>query len=584
MPTLFILFASSHETWFVAEVPCRLISHIRFPAINALQTLAIFENNRGFRANAACQSPGFMYQLLKAKRLIWGAVFTLVTVVALLSHFSGKRYRAAVQAVEHTLSVDAAASGALSLLKDAETGQRGYLLAGDPQFLEPLATARRELPSVFAHLRDLTRDDAEQSARLRTIEALMRDKLAFIEETVNDRRNDQLELALDLVRARRGKKLMDDLRVEFARMNAREAETLRRRKQEASDAERNTSWAVGVGSLATAAVALLSLFTVHRDVQNLRRAAEEVAASEQHYRLLTEHTSDLVRLLDASTGGTTYVSPSVERLLGYTPAEFLALPALALIHADDMPAIQRFLRDIKVPVALDGIDTYRLRNKAGEYRWFEARWTARQDETGAVVELHTVARDVTERKVAEERLRVQAKELERLTFRDELTGLYNRRGFLKMAEQAFDQAEREGRNAALIFADLNGMKRINDELGHDMGDTALCDAASVLSAAHRDADVVGRLGGDEFVVFALDVGPRDLDRLRLKLRELCDQQIARRDRPYRLSMSVGAAFMPGSATSIAQLLDEADAAMYAQKNARRQAGGVSVAPPAAKIS
>jgi diguanylate cyclase (GGDEF)-like protein len=158
--------------------------------------------------------------------------------------------------------------------------------------------------------------------------------------------------------------------------------------------------------------------------------------------------------------------------------------------------------------------------------------------------------------------------------------LYNRRGFLKMAGQSFTQAQRDGRPAAVIFVDLNGMKRINDELGHDVGDAALCDAANVLLAAHRDADVVARLGGDEFVVFALDVTEPDLARLRVRLRELSDKQVEKSARPYRLSMSVGGAFTPGSASSVAQLLDEADAAMYAQKNARRLAGGISIPPPA----
>jgi diguanylate cyclase (GGDEF)-like protein/PAS domain S-box-containing protein len=525
-----------------------------------------------------------MSSLLQTKRLIWAAVFALVTLVALLSHFSGKRYVAAVLAVEHTLSVEAAISGVLSLMKDAETGERGYILAGDPQFLEPLAAARRDIPEMFSHLQTLTQGDAAQTTHLRTIAGLMREKYAFIDETVNARRDGQLALALSLVRAGRGKQLMDTMRAEFALMSKREAQTLQLRKQQARSAEVTATWGVGIGSLATGVVALLSLLTANRDVQNLRRAAEEVAASEQHYRLLTEHTSDLVRLLDANTGRATYVSPSVERLLGYDTEEFKALPALALIHADDMPAIQRFLRDIKVPVALQGLETYRLRSKAGEYRWFEARWVARQDETGVVVELHTVARDVTERKLAEEQLSAQASELQRLTLRDELTGLYNRRGFLKMAGQSFAEAERDGRGAGLVFIDLNGMKRINDSLGHDMGDAALCDAANVLLAAHRDSDVVARLGGDEFVVFALDVTPRDLDPLRLRLRELCDNEIELRARPYRLSMSVGAAFMPGSATSVAQLLDEADTAMYAQKNARRVAGGVSIPPPVAKSS
>jgi diguanylate cyclase (GGDEF)-like protein/PAS domain S-box-containing protein len=296
--------------------------------------------------------------------------------------------------------------------------------------------------------------------------------------------------------------------------------------------------------------------------------------------MLTEHTSDLVRLLDAKTGRVTYVSPSVERLLGYTVEEFKALPALSLIHPDDMPSVQQFLSDLKVPVALSGLSTYRLRNKAGQYCWFEARWAALQDPNGEVIELHTVARDVTARRLAEEQLSVQAAELHRLSQKDELTGLYNRRGFLHMARASFSAARAEGRRAAVIFVDLNGMKRINDEQGHDVGDAALRDAASVLTAAHNDHDVVARLGGDEFVVFALDFAERDLDLLRLRLRELSDAETGRHARSYRLSMSVGAAFMPGSATSLEQLLDEADAAMYAQKNARRLAGGISIAPPA----
>jgi len=520
-----------------------------------------------------------MATLLQTKRVVWAAVFALVTVVALLSHFSGKRYVAAVEAVEHTLSVEAAMADVLSLLKDAETGQRGYLLSGDEVFLEPLTIARKKIPPRFAELERLTRGDAQQTARLRTIDGLIREKYAFIDATVNTRRVADLEETLRLVKTSRGKQLMDSLRAEFARMSQREAHNLQVRKQEATLAQRTAGWGIGIGSLAMGVVALVSLLTVHRDVQNLRSAAEEVAASEQHYRMLTEHTSDLVRLLDAKTGRATYVSPSVERLLGYTPEEFLELPALSLIHADDMPAIQRFLRDIKVPVALDGIDTYRLRHKSGEYRWFEARWVARRDERGVVVDLHTVARDVTERRLAEEQLTAQASELQRLTLRDELTGLYNRRGFLKVAGDSFAKAQREGSAAALIFIDLNGMKRINDELGHDMGDAALCDAARVLLAAHRDSDVVARLGGDEFVVFALDVRPPDLDKLRARLRALSDEEVDAKGRPYRLSMSVGGAFMPGAATSIAQLLDEADAAMYAQKNARRQAGGVSIPPP-----
>jgi diguanylate cyclase (GGDEF)-like protein/PAS domain S-box-containing protein len=518
--------------------------------------------------------------LLKAKRLIWGVVFALVTLVALVSYFSAQRYVAAVSAVEHTLAVDAAINGTLSLLKDAETGQRGFVLTGDPEFLEPYESAKRDIPAMFAHLHELVSGDTEQLARAGHVNQLIGDKLAFIDTTITARRDQDLVQALLLVKAGGGKQLMDALRAELDRMSKHEAQALAVRKQQADAAERTAIWGVGIGALLTAALALLSLFTTHRDVQELRRAAEEVAASEQHFRMLTEHTSDLVRLLDAKTGRATYVSPSVERLLGYTVEEFKALPALNLIHPDEMPAIQQFLSDIKVPVALSGLSTYRLRNKAGDYCWFEARWAALQDSSGEVVELHTVARDVTARKLAEEQLSVQAAELHRLSQKDELTGLYNRRGFLHMARASFSQAYADGRRAAVIFVDLNGMKRINDEQGHDVGDAALRDAAGVLTAAHNESDVVARLGGDEFVVFAPDFSERDLEALRLRLRELSDAETKRHGRSYRLSMSVGAAFMPGSATSLEQLLDEADAAMYTHKNARRLAGGISIPPPA----
>jgi diguanylate cyclase (GGDEF)-like protein/PAS domain S-box-containing protein len=516
--------------------------------------------------------------LLKTKRLIWGAVLALVTVMALLSYFSARRYVAAVSAVEHTLSVEMALGGTLSLLTDAETGQRGFLLTGDTQFLEPYAAANRDIPAKLAHLHDLLGSDPEQLAHLRSVKQIVGDKFEFIETTIEVRRAQDLMQALLLVKGGRGKQLMDALRVQLERMSKQEAQTLALRKHEADGAERTAIWAVAIGSLATGALALLSLFTTHRDVQELRRAADEVAASEQHFRMLTEHTSDLVRLLDAESGRATYVSPSVERLLGYTVDEFMALPELSLIHPDDMPQIRQFLLDIKVPIALTGLSTYRLRHKSGKFLWFEARWVARQDANGKVLDLHTVARDVTARKLAQDQLSVQAAELHRLSQKDELTGLYNRRGFLHMARASFTQAQASGRPAAVIFVDLNGMKRINDEQGHDVGDSALRDAASVLTAAHHELDVVARLGGDEFVVFALDFSERDLDPLRARLRALSDAETSLHARSYRLSMSVGAAFIPGSATSLEQLLDEADAAMYAQKNARRVAGGISIVP------
>jgi diguanylate cyclase (GGDEF)-like protein/PAS domain S-box-containing protein len=521
-----------------------------------------------------------MASLLKTKRVVWGVIFALVTAVAALSYSSGARYLAAARAVEQALAAQAAIDGTLSMLKDAETGQRGFILTGDDQFLAPYDAARSGLPRRMAELWRISGGDTQQIPRLRRLERLVGEKLAFTEDTVRLRRDGELTAAMDLIRGGGGRQIMDAIRVESSAMGQREQEILQGRRQKAATAQSLATWGVGVGTALTILLALLSLLTVHRDVQTLQQTAEELAASEEHFRLLTENTSDLVGLLDPE-GKTVYVSPSVERLLGYKVDEFLALPAENLMHPDDRATAVSVLADVAAGRVSGGISTYRLRNRAGEYRFFEVRWSVQRASSGAAASIHTTGRDVTERVEADELLLAQADQLRALSLRDELTKLYNRRGFMEVASQAQSLAARDNRPAALIFIDLNGMKRINDELGHDAGDDALVDAAIVLGRALRESDVLARLGGDEFVAFVLDFTALDLEGLRMRVRALADNQTNEHGRPYRLSMSVGAAYSEaGSRRPLPDLLEEADVAMYRQKRARHAAGDVSIPPTA----
>lgn len=523
---------------------------------------------------------GLMGTLLQTKRFGWGVTFVLFTVVSLFSYFASRRYLAAMQAVEHTQTVGAAVNGCLSLLKDAETGQRGYILTGDAQFLEPYSAAKRDIPEILVRLQQTTAGDQVEQRRFQRMRELIREKLAFIDETIRLRGGSDPDVAVDLVRTGHGKRLMDQIRGVTQQMVDHEERLLRERQRDAKRAERTAFWGVGIGSVVTILLALFSLLTVHRDVQERRRTAEELARSEEHYRLLTEQANDMIRLVTPE-GINTYVSPSVERLLGYTVEEFKQLPPLALLHPEEAGIGRSILVEIQDGSTDHGSWTYRLRHKQGHYRWFEVRWGVRRDADGKPLDVHTASRDITERREAEARLDTYAQELKSLSLRDELTGLYNRRGFLEVASQTHALALRESRDAALLFIDLNGMKRINDELGHEEGDVALRDAARVLTDALRQSDIVARLGGDEFVAFVLDLTPRQVDGIRIRLRELADARIAEHDRPFRLSMSVGAAFVEsGSHTSIEALLEQADQAMYTQKNARRAAGNVSIPPPA----
>ena len=141
---------------------------------------------------------------------------------------------------------------------------------------------------------------------------------------------------------------------------------------------------------------------------------------------------------------------------------------------------------------------------------------------------------------------------------DELTGLYNRRGFVKRAEQALTVLRESERPGLCLFLDLDGLKAVNDTEGHDAGDQLLTDAAAVLQRLFRTDDVIARIGGDEFAVFVS--GYADVDRVLERLR----------DQEGRVRFSVGTAvFDPGLPQGLYELLGAADADMYDDKRARR---------------
>ena len=185
------------------------------------------------------------------------------------------------------------------------------------------------------------------------------------------------------------------------------------------------------------------------------------------------------------------------------------------------------------------------------------------------------------RKAAEER----AEAIRSQSIRDELTGLYNRRGFLELARQQLRIAQREARSALLFFVDLNGMKQINDELGHDEGDRALCDTADVLRETFRISDVVSRLGGDEFVALMLDGNVSQIEVIAGRIRQAMAERNAQGLRRYRLSASVGASpYDALQGQTIEALLAQADTLMYEQKRARRAGVFLSLLPPGTLVT
>ncbi|HYQ18386.1 MAG TPA: GGDEF domain-containing protein, partial [Polyangiaceae bacterium] len=182
--------------------------------------------------------------------------------------------------------------------------------------------------------------------------------------------------------------------------------------------------------------------------------------------------------------------------------------------------------------------------------------------------------DVTSHKRGEQLARQETEHARSISVRDELTGLYNRRGFLDIARQQLAVATTMERPALLFFVDLNGMKQINDRLGHEYGDRALIEMADVLRTTFRGSDVVARLGGDEFVALLMDGHDSQLCIFTDRVQREIELHNSVADRSYVLSASIGCApFDPKQPLSVDALLARADALMYEQKKSRHAARG-----------
>jgi two-component system cell cycle response regulator len=217
-------------------------------------------------------------------------------------------------------------------------------------------------------------------------------------------------------------------------------------------------------------------------------------------------------------------------------------------------------------------------DKGGQVRRFIKITRDLTDRVAAQEALQKANEDL-ESRVAERTQQLQASleekeqllaEVRNLTLRDELTGLYNRRGFLTLATQHLKFARRTKRGCWLIVVDMDDFKQINDTFGHPEGDQALVTTAGILTRSFRESDMIARLGGDEFTVLAVHADDDSASTITKRLAETLSQCNAQTDRGYTLAFSVGVVrFDPTSPCSIEELFTRADEALYAQK--RRKA-------------
>lgn len=154
---------------------------------------------------------------------------------------------------------------------------------------------------------------------------------------------------------------------------------------------------------------------------------------------------------------------------------------------------------------------------------------------------------------------------------DDLTGLYNRRGFFTLGDQEFKRAKRMNNEFLIVFADLDGLKVVNDTFGHEQGDQLIIEAAQFLQETFRDSDIIARIGGDEFVILAYETAIDSSTALKKRLEEELENYNHKRNLKNQLSLSLGiVAFSPETTATLDQLLSKADSLMYLHKKEKRR--------------
>ncbi len=294
-----------------------------------------------------------------------------------------------------------------------------------------------------------------------------------------------------------------------------------------------------------------SITGILTDITDYRRAEEALRYREERFRSLIEQNLDMILIVNLK-GRIDYASPSVEHVLGYKPEELIGKQAITFVHADDY---SRVIQAVKYGLYTSDFGRYiefRAAMKNGDYRVIEAIGKNLVD-SPAVGGVVVNARDITERRLAEEKLWY-------LSTHDTMTDLYNRAYF----SEEMMRIER-GRifPISIFLADVDGLKEVNDNQGHSAGDELLKQTALLLRNSFRSEDVVARIGGDEFAVLLPGAdemaAQAALSRVRRNLQAFNEAHTG----PL-LSLSMGVS-TGKKGNSLGEVLRLADENMYADK-------------------
>ena len=323
-------------------------------------------------------------------------------------------------------------------------------------------------------------------------------------------------------------------------------------------------------SLLLALLARLLMTHRSRAIRLASSMTKELRESEEKFRAIADCTVNW-EIWWSPEGKPRWINSAVEQYIGYTVEECMAMDnfACTVIYPGDISRVAPAFRMAQHGSRGDNLE-FRCVRKDRSLMWLSASWVPITDSKGEFIGFRTSGRDITERKIADERIK-------ELAFFDALTGLPNRTLLLDNLKQAIATSARHNTSGALLFIDLDHFKTLNDTLGHDKGDLLLQEVARRLAASLPAGDTVARVGGDEFVVVVGNLSAERNEAAR-QTEALGETILSVLGSPYRLgeidyrsTASLGATVFKGYQASTDDLMKQADLAMYKSKERGRNA-------------
>lgn len=297
-------------------------------------------------------------------------------------------------------------------------------------------------------------------------------------------------------------------------------------------------------------------------------AQEVLKESELKFRLITENIPDLILQVDQH-GKISYASPSSKGILGYTPRRLLGTFIFDYVYKEDVPLAFKILQTFQQKGSVENCEL-RVQNACGGTIWMEFKAKPLFDKKRSFLRAVIASHDITARKQAE-------KELNLVSHYDSLTGLYNRTFFEKEVE-AYVYAEV---TRGIIICDIDGLKLVNDSLGHQAGDGLLMAVANIISKA-AVGHVAARIGGDEFAVFINNCAVDEINRICRKIRKGVSAY-NKQEGVIPLSLSIGFSYSDSPVTKIYEIIKEADDNMYHNKLVNTRSARLNIAHTMLKI-